>query len=83
MKAIVDPNFFTNLLKNNSNKKYSRNTFLRVVFLERFNRKIRDLLTKPAFQRGDANWIDVLPTLTKRYNNKTRSSTTLTGIQAL
>ena len=79
----MDPNFFTNLLKNNSIKEYSRNTSLGAVFLERFNRTIRDLRTKPVFQRGDANWLDVLPTLTKRYNNKTRSSTTLTGIQAL
>ena len=53
-----------------------------VLFLERFNRTIRDLLKKPVFERGNANWIDVLQTITKQYNNRVHSSTKLTPIQA-
>ena len=42
---------------------------------------MRDLLKKIAFEKGDANWIDVLPTIMKQYNNRRHSSTKLTLIQ--
>ena len=34
------------------------------------------------FEKGDGNWIDILPTITKQYNNRIHSSTKLTPIQA-
>ena len=46
----------------------------------RFNRTIRDLLKRPVFEQGDAKWIDILPTITKQYNNRIHSSTKLTPI---
>ena len=52
------------------------------VFAERFNRTIGDLLKKIVFERGDAKWIDILPTITKQYNIRIHSSTKLTPIQA-
>ena len=64
------------LIKNNI-KLYSRNSSYGAVFAERFNRTIRDLLKKVVFERGDGNWIDVLQTITKQYNNKVHSSTKL------
>ena len=73
---------FTNLLNNKNIKRYSRNTSLGAVFAERFNRTIRDLLKKPVFEKGNGNWIDVLPTITKQYNNRIHSSNKLTPIQA-
>ena len=77
--------FYNNILQDFLNKNninlYSRNTSLGAVFAERFNRTIRDLLKKIVFERGDANWIDVLPTKTKQYN-RIHSSTKLTPIQA-
>ena len=33
-------------------------------------------------EKGDGNWIHVLPTITKQYNNRVHSSTKLTPIQA-
>ena len=33
-------------------------------------------------ERGDANWINVLPTKTKQYNNRVHTSTKLTPIHA-
>ena len=75
-------NIFQDFLNKNNIKLYSRNTSYGAVFAERFNRTIRDLLKKPVFERGDANWIDVLPTITKQYNNKVHSSTKLSPIQA-
>ena len=75
-------NNFQDFLNKNNIKLYSRNSSYRAVFAERFNRTIRDLLKKPVFEKGDGNWIDILPTITKQYNNRIHSSTKLTPIQA-
>ena len=70
-------NFFQDLLNKNNIKLYSRNTYLGAVFSERFNKTIRDLLKRLVFEKGDGNWIDVLSTITKQYNNRIHSSTKL------
>ena len=70
-------NIFQDFLNKNNIKLYSRNSSYGAVFAERFNRTIRDLLKKIVFERGDANWIDVLQTITKQYNNRIHSSTKL------
>ena len=75
-------NIFQEFLNKNNIKIYSRNSSYGAVFAERFNRTIRDLLKRPVFEKGDGNWIDVLPTITKQYNNRIHSSTKLTPIQA-
>ena len=80
-----DRGFYNNIFQDFSNKNkiriYSRNSSYGAVFAERFNRTIRDLLKKIVFQQGDAKWVDMLPTITKQYNNKVHSSTKLTPIQ--
>ena len=70
-------NIFQDFLNKNNIKLYSRNSSYGAVFAERFNRSIRDLLKRPVFEKGDGNWIDVLPTITKQYNNRIHSSTKL------
>ena len=70
-------NIFQDFVNKYSIKIFSRNTSLGVVFAERFNRTIRDLLKKIVFKQGDAKWIDVLSTITKQYNNRIHSSTKL------
>ena len=75
-------NIFQDFLNKNDIKLYSRNSSYGAVFAERFNHTIRDLLKKIVFENGDAKWIDILPTITKQYNNKVHSSTKLTPIQA-
>ena len=75
-------NIFQDFLNKDNIKHYSRKTSLGAVFAERFNRTIRDLLKRPVFEKGDGNWIDVLPKITKQYNEKVHSSTKLTPIQA-
>ena len=75
-------NIFQDFLNKNNINLYSRNSSYGAVFAERFNRTIRDLLKKIVFEQGDAKWIDVLPTITKQYNNRIHSSTKLTPIQA-
>ena len=73
---------FQDFLNKNNIKLYSRNSSYGAVFAERYNLTIRNLLKRPVFEKGDGNWIDVLPTLTKQYNNKIHSSTKLTPIPA-
>ena len=75
-------NIFQDFLNKNNIKIYSRNSSYGAVFAERFNRTIKDLLKRPVFEKGGGNWIDVLPKITKQYNNRTHSSTKLTPIQA-
>ena len=75
-------NIFHDFLNKNNIKLFSRNSSYGAVFAERFNRTIRDLLKKPVFEKGNSNWIDVLPTITKQYNKKVHSSTKLTPTQA-
>ena len=70
-------NIFQEFLNKNNIKLYSRNSSYGAVFAERFNRTIRDLLKRPVFEKGDGNWIDVLPKITKQYNNQIHSSTNL------
>ena len=70
-------NIFQDFLNKNDIKLYSRNSSFGSVFAERFNRTIRDLLKKIVFEKGDANWIDVISTITKQYNNRIHSSTKL------
>ena len=70
-------NVFQDFLNKNNIKIYSRNTSLGAVFAERFNRTIRDLLKRPVFEKGEGKWVDILPTITKQYNNRIHSSTKL------
>ena len=74
-------NIFQSFLNNNNIEHYSRNTYLGAVSAERFNRTFRDLLKRPVFEKGESNWIDVLPTI-KQYNERIHSSTKLTPIPA-
>ena len=73
---------FQEFLNKNNIKLYSRNSSFGSFHAERFNRSIRDLLKKPVFEKGDGNWINVLTTITKQYNNRIHSLTKLTPIQA-
>ena len=75
-------NIFQDFLNKNNIKLSSRNSSYGAVFAERFNRTIRDLLKRPVFEKGESNWIDVLPKITKQYNNRVHSSIQLTPIQA-
>ena len=75
-------NIFQDFLNKNNIKIYSRNKSYGALFAERFKRTKRDLLKRPVFEKGESNWIDVLPVVTKQYNNKIHSSTNLTPIKA-
>ena len=41
---------------------------------------IRNLSEKPVFEEGNANWVDELPLVIKKYNNTFHHSTEMTPI---
>ena len=73
---------FNEFLNKNKIKIYSRYTDKGAVFAERFNRTIRNLLKKPVFKKGKADWISELPSVTKQYNNTIHHSTKMTPNKA-
>ena len=73
---------FNEFLNNNKIKRYSRYTDKGAVFAERFNRTIRNLLKKPVFEKGNADWLSELPSVVKKYNNSFHHSIKMTPIQA-
>ena len=73
---------FNDFLKLNDNKRYSRYTNKGAVFAERFIRIIRNLLKKPVFEKGNANWLGELPLVMKKYNNTIHHSTKMNPVDA-
>ena len=73
---------FNEFLNNNKIKRYSRYTDKRAVFAERFNKTIRNLLKKPVFEKGNADWLSELPSVIKQYNITIHHSTKMTPNQA-
>ena len=80
-KEYVEKNF-NEFLNNHNIKRDSRNTALGAVFAERFDRTIRNPLKKPVFEKGNDDCLSELPSVIKKYNNTTHSSTKRTPIQA-
>ena len=74
--------FLQNFLNRSNNNLYSIIFSVAAVVAESFNRTFRGLLKRPVFERGEANCIDVLPTLTKQYKDRIHSSTKLPPIKA-
>ena len=73
---------FNEFLNNNNIKRYSRKTTFGAVIAERFNKTIRNLLKKPVFEKGKADWLSDLPSVIKQYNNTVHSSTKMKPIDA-
>ena len=73
---------FLNFLKLKNIDLYSTFTDKGAVIAERVNKTIRNLLKKPVFERGDSKWIDLLPIITKKYNNTFHYSIKMTPNQA-
>ena len=73
---------FQNFLKSKNIGHYSRYTDKGPSIAERVIRTLRNLLKKPVFEKGNADWLSELPSVTKQYNNTIHSSTKMTPIQA-
>ena len=73
---------FQNFIKNINIKHYSRFLDKGPSIAERVIRTIRNLLKKPVFEKGNADWLSELPSIIKQYNNTIHSSIKMTPIQA-
>ena len=73
---------FQSLLKNKNILHYSRFTDRGPSIAERLIRTLRNLLKKPVFEKGNADWLSELPSVIKKYNNSIHSSIKMTPNQA-
>ena len=73
---------FQNLLKSKNIRHYSRYTDKGPSIAERVIRTLRNLLKKPVFEKGNADWLSELSSVIKKYNNTIHSSIKMTPIQA-
>ena len=73
---------FQNFLKNKYIQHYSRFTDKGPSIAERVIRTVRNLLKKPVFENGNADWISELPSVIRKYNNTIHHSIKMTPIQA-
>ena len=75
-------NIFQNFLKSKNIQHYSRYTDKGPSIAERVVRTVRNLLKKPVFLAGNADWLSELPSVTKQYNNTIHHSIKMTPNQA-
>ena len=73
---------FQNFLKSKNIQHYSRYTDKGPSIAERVIRTIRNLLKKPVFEKGNANWLSELPSVIKQYNNTFHHSIKMKPIDA-
>ena len=73
---------FQNFLKSKNIHHYSRFTDKGPSVAERVIRTIRNLLKKPVFEKGRADWLSELQSVINQYNNKIHTSTKMTPTQA-
>ena len=75
-------NIFQNFLKIKNIHHYFRYTDKGPSIAERVIRTIRNLLKKPVFEKGKADWLSELPSVVKKYNNTIHHSIKMTPNQA-
>ena len=73
---------FQNFLKIKNIHHYSRFTDKEPSIAERVIRTVRNLLKKPVFLAGNADWLSELPSVIKQYNNTFHHSIKMTPNQA-
>ena len=73
---------FQNFLKTKNIQHFSRFTDEGPSIAKRGIRTVRNLLKKPVFLAGNANWRSELPSVIKQYNNTIHSSIKMTPNQA-
>ena len=74
--------FFQNFLKRKNIQHYSRFTDKGPSIAERVIRTLRNLLKKPVFLAGNADWVSELSSVIKQYNNTIHHSIKMTPNQA-
>ena len=75
-------NILQDLLKNKNNQHFSRFTDKGPSIAERVIRTVRNLIKKPVFEKGRADWLSELSCVSKQYNNTIHHSIKMTPNQA-
>ena len=65
-------------MKSKNIQHYSRYTDKGASIAERVIRTVRNLLKKPVFEKGNADWLSELPSVIKQYNNTIHHSIKIT-----
>ena len=73
---------FQNFLKSKNIQHYSRYTDKCPSIAERVIKTVRNLLKKPVFEKGNADWLSELPSVIKKYNKTIHHSIKMTPVQA-
>ena len=73
---------FQNFLETKNIQHYSRFTDKGPSIAERVIQTVRNLLKKPVFEKGRADWLSELPSVVKQYNNTIHHSIKMTPNQA-
>ena len=73
---------FQNFLETKNIQHYSRFTDKGPSIAERVIRTVRNLLKKPVFEKGRADWLSELPSVVKQYNNTIHHSIKMIPNQA-
>ena len=73
---------FKSLLKEYETKLYSTYSYLKAVFIERFNRTLLHKINKPMIINGDGNWVNILNDAVVTYNNNIQSKINMTPVDA-
>ena len=73
---------FQNLLKGKNFQHYSKFTDKGPSIAEKVLRSIRNLLKKPVFLAGNADWLSELPTVIKHYNYTIHHSIKISPVEA-
>ena len=73
---------FQNFLKSKNIHHFSRFTDKGPSIAERVIRTVRNLIKKPVFEKGNADWVTELPSVIKQYNNTFHHSIKMKPIDA-
>ena len=73
---------FQNFLKTKNIHHYCRFTDKGPSIAERVIRTLRNLLKKPVFEKGNADWLSELSSVVNKYNNTIHNSIKMTPVQA-
>ena len=66
---------FLDFLKEQNIQIYSTNSDLKVVFVERFNRTLLDLIKEPMYIECNGNWLNHINNALDKYNNRVHGTT--------
>ncbi|UYV82493.1 hypothetical protein LAZ67_21002525 [Cordylochernes scorpioides] len=71
-----------NLLKKHNIEWFATQTITKASIVERFNRTLKELMNKYSTQNNNRKWVDISPSLVKKYNNSFHTSIKMTPVEA-